>query len=151
MAMASRCWASVAAAMLARLSAASVLPLLNAATSSSDGCATKSLAAICMRAKAALNSRLASASTAALRTLAKALPTWVSPLVKAMPLARKPMSGITAMAAMRPRTEILVTSCRGERRCNSASGMVGLDPSIGNPAFIPSMRLAGRGSGNITR
>ena len=81
------------------------------ATSSSEGCATKSLEAICIRAKAALNSRLASPSTAALLTLSNALPTSVSPLVNARPLARKPTTGITAMAAMRLRTESFEMSC----------------------------------------
>lgn len=133
--MPSRCTASIEAMIVSRLLEASSWPARNAAASSSEGCATKSLEAICIRAKAALNSRLASASTAALLTLAKAFPTSVSPLVNARPLARKPTTGMTAMAAMRLRTESLEMSCWKEKLGNIGNRMAGIDPAM---AIMPS-------------
>jgi hypothetical protein len=70
-----------------------------------------------------LNSVLASASAAACLTLLKARSTSVSPAVNAMPLARKPMTGITTMATMRPRTETFELSDLNESVRNIEGGM----------------------------
>src|SRR5450432_1472986 len=121
----SRCMASIEVAIVSRLLEASWWPAPKAATPSSEGRATKSLEAVCIRAKAALNSRLASASTAALLTLSKVFSTSVSPLVKARPLARKPTTGMTAIAAMRLRTESFEISRWME---NIGNRMAGTDP-----------------------
>ena len=63
-----------------------------------------------MAASPALNPSLASASAVACLTLRKAFSTSASPALNAMPLARKPMTGMTAMATMRLRTETLELS-----------------------------------------
>src|SRR5436190_9146274 len=58
-----------------------------------------------MRLSASLKSRLASCKSPAVLTLAKASSTSDSPVVKAKPLARKPSTGISAITAMRMRTD----------------------------------------------
>jgi hypothetical protein len=83
-----------------------------------------------MPASADLNSRLALASAAALVALSKLRPTSVSPLVKARPLAKKPTTGITAIAMMRLRTEILVTGAFSEKRRVIESGIAEINPAL---------------------
>src|SRR5262245_38284222 len=58
-----------------------------------------------MLASVSLNSRLASASAAAVPTFAKASVTPFCPAVNATPLARKPTTGTSASPMMRVRTE----------------------------------------------
>ncbi len=78
--------------------------------------------AISIWVSAALNSRLVSASAAALFTLVKALPTSVSPPLKVTPLATKPTTGISAMAMMRLRTESF-TANRGSANLVNIDGI----------------------------
>src|SRR5262249_51438108 len=65
------------------------------------GFAAKSLAENFIASRPPLNSRLAPASQAASLVPVKARPTSISPEVKAIPMATKPRTGRTAMAAMR--------------------------------------------------
>src|SRR5262245_1869891 len=73
--------------------------------SSTDGIATKSVAANCMDTSAILNSRLASESTEAASTPSNAFVTSFCPVVNDTPLTRKPMTGMSAIPMMRVRTE----------------------------------------------
>jgi len=83
-----------------------------------------------MLVSATLNSRLASASVAACWALRKAPSISVSPVVKAMPLARKPITGMTAIATMRVRTETLEMSRVGEAGSMNGNGMARLESPI---------------------
>ena len=72
---------------------------------------------------ALLNSRLASASAVARSTLRKAAATSFSPETKAMPVARKPATGISAIATIRARTVSVETNRFGLIRRGIGSDM----------------------------
>jgi hypothetical protein len=90
----------------------------------------KSRALIRMAASPLLNSSLVSASAAARLTLRNALSTSLCPVMNEMPLARKPTTGMTAMVAIRARTEILEMIRPKERTREVGSGMVRIERPV---------------------
>ena len=80
-------------------------PSSKSLTSVSDGCATNSTVAPRIIRRPIFRSRLASDTTVLRCTVSKAWPTSASPEMKAMALARKPITGMTPSTMMRVRTE----------------------------------------------
>src|SRR5688500_6372503 len=91
--------------MRSKFVAACTWPVSKLLIRSCDGCATKSFAAICIEARAILNSRLASEIADADSALSRALVSSFCPAGNEIALARDPNTGVSAIPTMRVRTD----------------------------------------------